>query len=793
MPTTGSARNLRAIIRALSPAVPAQGTAGSATREETALCEWGPEDWSRVLFALPFEAHSFSGEFEQSWETVIEQLTRWRTEFAARPEPFRSEFRAVGGYLGLLLLTLVSLAHSYQRRYDQGERMPHDCAALCVPAVEDPAVREAIRTLYAPDAPIPDVEGSADGDAATLDAWRDVDAGTLRFHRHGTTSFILTGLPLRQAHGRRIPFALKCIVYPYLRVPTIVRATRDYRSSYGDVRAGEDAVTEALPLARAWASSGRWILMDFVPGETLAEYLSRQQARPRIRLDLLRDLGPRLLGVLDELDRCGLRHGDLSPSNIILSGPGSGPGGATGAGGRRFVLIDLGVNYLYSHTVPGSGGPDAAFVAPEVRSETMVVDPRQADLYAVGQLLVAIGGGHRETAAAGASAVTVPDPFYAETPLLARFVEDLTDRVPENRLLLFRPTPGERLYPQLLHFYEEELAAVEATRAQSAGTRFVRLYTPLAGAPRQQLQMWRIRRTQSLYHDPHRGMHVRWLLFFSWLSAAAWYVAAWVVITYWLRDLDWDWGNNYVTLLQRTNSAGEQELPLLDGLRLDGYTIPDNSANAPVRLVGMSFLLAGARYYQNLFAGLTPLVAGRGQGRLSRRALLAEVSMRLFTLIPAVLVLSTTLFHRDWWPICTAIGILSTALCNAACLVFARAAIAEARARQLGTVPQGRIAGLDALYSWTLTAGFYSVACWGIGLSIYAGTAKDVYIYAGSVAAINVVIFYIARCSGSAADEVRTILTRACLASERLRHLPVPAATAAPARTSAPAAAPATP
>lgn len=53
---------------------------------------------------------------------------------------------------------------------------------------------------------------------------------------------------------------------------------------------------------------------------------------------------------------------------------------------------------------------------------------------------------------------------------------------------------------------------------------------------------------------------------------------------------------------------------------------------------------------------------------------------------------------------------------------------------------------------------------------IYHGAFKDIYVYAMAVASINFFLFYVIKC-GRGAAEIRVVLTRAMLASERLRHL----------------------
>ncbi|MGH3679363.1 MAG: hypothetical protein ACRDT2_03635, partial [Natronosporangium sp.] len=302
------------------------------------------------------------------------------------------------------------------------------------------------------------------------------------------------------------------------------------------------------------------------------------------------------------------------------------------------------------------------------------------------------------------------------------------------------------------------------------------LVRPLAGAPGRQRRIWRIRRTQQLYRDPRRSMYVRWLLFWSWLSASAWYLGSVLLVTWWLRDLGWDWGNQVISLLQRAAGTPPDEFPYLDALRAPDYPVADPVGNLPVRIVAFSFLLAGARYYQNLFAGLTPLAAGRGQGRLRRSAILAELLIRLQSVSALLFVLPPTLIQRDWWPIFTAVGITVSFLTNWRCLAFARAALRQATERGLSTVPPRRVASLESFADWAPSQGFYAAGCWVIGLFIYFGFVEDVFVYAGAVAAINVVLFYLIKCSGGSAANVRIGLGRAFLAAERVQLLagPVP-------------------
>ncbi|MGH3681343.1 MAG: protein kinase domain-containing protein, partial [Natronosporangium sp.] len=455
-----SGQTLLTVLRAII-----DGSAGAdQDQAEAELLGWSSHTFSRVLLDLPVDRKSFLGRFERSWDTAIDDLGRWCTGFRSRPQPYQQRFEPVFGYLGLLLVTLVSLRQADEQRYRRlpdgsgaagfSTRPGHDCRTLCAGMLAQAPVRAAIRAVYAPDAfPVLELAGTP-LDRSSRQEWDRIDFDTLRFHRHGTTSFILTGLPADAVQGQRRPLALKCIVYPYLRVPSVVRATREYLARYGTQRADVEHV------AGVWASSHSWILMDYVDGETLAEHLDRRlgiagrevAGRPaaRLRIDLLAELGRELFSAMADLDRAGLRHHDLSPSNIIVQRRAD-------PDRVRFVLVDLGVNHLYTHAMPGLDAPDSVFVAPEIRAGDE--GARTSDLYSIGQLLIAFSGG--PDPADG----LVPDRFYAETPVLARFVEDLIGREQEHRLLIFTPDPDRPLYPQLRTVFDEELTAMAASRA----------------------------------------------------------------------------------------------------------------------------------------------------------------------------------------------------------------------------------------------------------------------------------------------------------------------------------------
>ena len=102
----------------------------------------------------------------------------------------------------------------------------------------------------------------------------------------------------------------------------------------------------------------RWILMEYIEGQTLREFIDgtienrirqfssvdrlrglKRRARSEY-FDILRKLLSGFLSVLEEMDASGVSHYDLSPKNIIVAEDGA-----------RVRLIDFGVNHLLTKNV----------------------------------------------------------------------------------------------------------------------------------------------------------------------------------------------------------------------------------------------------------------------------------------------------------------------------------------------------------------------------------------------------------------------------------------------------------
>lgn len=113
-----------------------------------------------------------------------------------------------------------------------------------------------------------------------------------------------------------------------------------------------------------------YIVMEYVPGETLRDLLTREGPLDPLRAALL---AAEIAEALDYAHRRGVVHCDVKPGNILLS-PEHGP-----------KLVDFGIARAGASTDDGSIAGTAAYIAPEVVAGD-AVDGR-ADVYSLAAVL----------------------------------------------------------------------------------------------------------------------------------------------------------------------------------------------------------------------------------------------------------------------------------------------------------------------------------------------------------------------------------------------------------------------
>lgn len=114
---------------------------------------------------------------------------------------------------------------------------------------------------------------------------------------------------------------------------------------------------------------GYGILMEYVQGETLAQFLARKPGR-RLR----RRVAGKMMDALEYLHSRGVVHGDLKPSNIMVTQ------------GGEVRLIDFGFGDAADYALLKVPGGTRAYSAPEQFEPGYVASPL-ADIYALGKIL----------------------------------------------------------------------------------------------------------------------------------------------------------------------------------------------------------------------------------------------------------------------------------------------------------------------------------------------------------------------------------------------------------------------
>jgi serine/threonine protein kinase len=120
-----------------------------------------------------------------------------------------------------------------------------------------------------------------------------------------------------------------------------------------------------------------YMVLDFVPGETLEQRLKRlNEADRRMEIDEVIDITTGICDALDYAHSRGLVHRDIKPSNIMLDVHGDA------------ILMDFGIAKIAGgkrHTATGAVVGTAIYMSPEqIRGEQI---DRRVDIYALGVTL----------------------------------------------------------------------------------------------------------------------------------------------------------------------------------------------------------------------------------------------------------------------------------------------------------------------------------------------------------------------------------------------------------------------
>ena len=445
-------------------------------------------------------------------------------------------------------------------------------------------------------------------------------------YRFGTTSLVF----LCGEDHRRV---LKLLQLKYVEDETLTDSFARYRSRYGQA--------ESAPTVHECGPG--WILMDFIEGETLREFvdgtistlLSHGPDAQGTELDKehirkIRNIATSLLDTLDVLHKRRQWHHDLSPSNILVVDKGA-----------EIRLIDFGVNSLLSRS-SGSAGEllDAkAYASPEVIKGCP--QEQLSDVYSFGVILLECIAGRQVR----------PDELqwhlddaWIRVPELAMVIDDCLTRDPEYRAL--EHVSGSGAADDILVSIRSRITTVLANlEAQVRRSQVMEIFAATVESA-----IYMRQTVKSVADRPENGqvwaMDHRTLDTWKRVCICAFCVCALIVPTAIVfNDLD-----NWKTVRQ-----------LRSLLWIDDFTLIES---LPGRLVCFSFALTATIYYVNIFQSLDIYVGKEKDLPKWRKYRSARFWLRLNSFCFAVPILWAYILDPRQWPFCAALGLFLVGMNN---------------------------------------------------------------------------------------------------------------------------------
>jgi serine/threonine protein kinase len=251
---------------------------------------------------------------------------------------------------------------------------------------------------------------------------------TIEFYMKGTTSFIL-----KTRHSNQTEFyVLKLLKYRFKNNATIKKSTSAYNPTYG-------SVGKYVP--RIIKSDNNFILMEFIEGKTLSDYLATQFSDVINKDVVVKNIFMKLCIILKYLAEEGFIHGDLNPTNIILRNSDQIDRIDVTPETIDLILIDFGINYLLTEPV-GAGGSLAmarTYIADEVLDNKATM---MSDIYSLGVLLLRLYLWDTEDRFDYMHFDSYLDYVRTDTPILASILDDILNKNPLFRLFDIRDKYG---------------------------------------------------------------------------------------------------------------------------------------------------------------------------------------------------------------------------------------------------------------------------------------------------------------------------------------------------------------
>jgi serine/threonine protein kinase len=554
----------------------------------------------------------------------------------------------------------------------------------------------------------------------------DVGLRTLSFHASGTTSLIF-----RAATRASGLCALKVIQAPYVRLKEIREATENYDKVYATHVKYSPPIHRTAPL---------WILMGFIEGLNLHEFLNQLRKDPEFRLSdeyidnvaTIFHLLTQALAYYDQLEPPRV-HGDLSPLNVIVGYEGNSP--------KSVTLIDFGVNYVLKHRLGSRRGFAEAyaraelFTAPEVLQGKLPAS-RGSDFYSLGMIcLDFLGHTPLRSETVG---VRLGEIWKDQASIgLAEIIEDLVDEQPDKRLLVLKRDPKSNIYETL----------------DTAFQSHVKLYRTLVDSRREVGSFWGllgildITQVARNIAKAARNRDTSYNLVSGWQRyAAALNVASFAILVagftiYTAMDVQ----DFYKFKIPGLSDAIEF-IQAITRHYPNKLAIGDLWGNLPGRMVAITFGMIAARYYANIFSYL--------EVSDFRSALqpITNFTLRVNSISYLPPIMYAIVIDPHQWPICAFIGTLFPALNNFFCRSVARRSYAESgHVFSIEAYHRNEAKGFLAEYQeWFLLMLAYSISLLVIHVVLGLDWAKDAWFYAVIVCFLNIFKIYRNNCGREA-------------------------------------------
>ena len=523
----------------------------------------------------------------------------------------------------------------------------------------------------------------------------------LEFHRAGTTSYILN------LHDK---FAIKIIKFQYIDNPVIIKATKTYEEKYEPLGVYSPKIHH---------SSNRYIIMEFIKGDTLREFIDENIHKENgieslEKINLAKLIVVKLCEALkyfSEPER-NINHFDLSPENVILNWDKNN--------NLKLFLIDFGFNYLLVERIGSTFAFTQAqtYIAPELQDDIKKGNIL-SDIYSLGIILLETLG-NRKLDING-----IPyqlDYVWSEFPDFANIIEEMIDKEQKNRL--FRLERGPILYSYIQAEIESEFQIYEEVKSKLK-TGFQVFLENLSlglkgtlGALEKILEF--LRKRKSLHKQNKLTLEDRRLLYWA-LAAEIFHTL--IVFLFFLFLID------DLKVLKPLINLGKDFAFIFDSnllKLLNEINISSLRQNLPGRFVAVSFSIVATRYYLYIFSSISAK-------KIDRKT---ERWMRFNSFCFSIPVLWAIIFRPEDWPFCSAIGVFFVAANNYYCCNTAK--YAKDEIEKMFDLPKSTDTDrfLRDFGNWWSGMLWYGIALIIGGIIMVLKIAKDDWIYA-----IIVIIF----------------------------------------------------